>query len=132
MAVHYDETHHLVIDGDDARSGVTGNNVRYVLFASMTGVVLAFTAIAVYFGFDRLQQSFETALATQPSEIMHALAPYAAIIFVGAILGVMLLGIWNLFAGRSEDDSESFMRMRVATQFALVCIIMAMLYVSQT
>ena len=132
MATHYDETHHLVIDGDDARSGVTGHNVRYVLFASMTGVILGFTAIAIYFGFDRLQERFQAAIARHPSEIIQSLAPYAAIVFVGATLGVLLLGIWNFVAGHSEDDSESFMRMRVATQFALICIIMAMLYVSQT
>jgi hypothetical protein len=35
-----------------------------------------------------------------------------------------------LIAGRSEDDSESFMRARVVTQFAPICIIMAMLYFS--
>lgn len=131
MATHYDETHHLVIDGDDARSGVTGHNVRYVLFASMTGVILAFTAIAVYFGFDRLQQSFAVALERNPSEMIRAIAPYGAIIFLGSVLGSVMLGVWNLIAGHSEDDSESFMRMRVVTQFALICIMMAMLYVSR-
>lgn len=132
MATHYDETHHLVIDGDDARSGVTGHNVRYVLFFSMTGVILAFTAIGVYFGFDRLQEGFTAALARNPSEVIRAIAPYGAIIFLGSVLGAVMLGVWNLVAGHSEDDGESFMRMRVATQFALICIMMAMLYVSQT
>ncbi len=132
MATHYDETHHLVIDGDDARSGVTGHNVRYVLFFSMAGVILAFTAIGVYFGFDRLQEGFTAALARNPSEVIRAIAPYGAIIFLGSVLGAVMLGVWNLVAGHSEDDSESFMRRRVTTQFALICIMMAMLYVSQT
>jgi hypothetical protein len=104
--------------------------VRYVLAASMAGVILAFMAIAVYFGFDRLQQSFSAALAKHPSAIIQSLAPYAAIIFLGACVGAALLGVWSLIAGRSEDDSEGFMRLRVVTQFALICIIMAMLYVS--
>ena len=132
MATHYDEQHHLVISGVDARGGVTGHNVRYVLAASMSGVILAFTAIAIYFGFDRLHQSFSAALARHPSEVLQSLAPYAAIIFLGACIGAALLGIWSLIAGRSEDDSEGFMRARVVTQFALICIIMAMLYVSTT
>ena len=104
--------------------------MRYVLAASMSGVILAFTAIAIYFGFDRLQQSFSAALARHPSEIIQSLAPYAAIIFLSACVGAALLGVWSLIAGRSEDDSESFMRARVVTQFALICIIMAMLYFS--
>jgi TRAP-type C4-dicarboxylate transport system permease small subunit len=132
MATHFDETHHLVISTDDARSGVTGHNVRYVLFTSMTGVVLAFTAIAIYFGFNRLNKSLEAALARTPSDVIQSIAPYGAIIFLGACIGAALLGIWNLAAGRSGDDSESFMRARVVTQFALICVIMAMLYVSQT
>jgi len=130
MAAHYDEQHHLVISGVDARGGVTGHNERNVLAASMSGVILAFTAIAIYFGFDRLQQSFSAALARHPSEIIQGLAPHAAIIFLSACVGAGLLGIWSLIAGRSEDDSESFMRARIVTQFALICIIMAMLYIS--
>lgn len=131
MAAHYDKAHHLVISGDEARGGVTGHNVRYVLALSMTGVIAAFAAIAVYMGFDRLQQSLSAALARSPSEIVQSLAPYAAIVFLGAIIGGLLLGVWSLIAGRSADDSESFMRARVVTQFALICVIMALLYISQ-
>ena len=130
MATHYDETHHLIVSDDDARSAVTGHNVRYVLAASMTGVIIAFAAIAVYQGFDRLQQGLSAALARSPSEMVQSLAPYAAIVFLGAVIGGLLLGIWSLVAGRSEDDSESFMRARVVTQFALICVIMALLYMS--
>jgi hypothetical protein len=35
MAAHYDEQHHLVISGVDARGGVTGHNVRYVLASAL-------------------------------------------------------------------------------------------------
>jgi len=130
MAAFYDETHHLVISDDEARGGVTGHNVRYVLAASMTGVVAAFAAIPVYFGFDTIQQNVSAALATHPSEVIRTLAPYGATILLGAIGGGLALGVWNMMAGRSADSSERLMRLRVVTQFALICIAMAMLYLS--
>jgi len=130
MAAFYDETHHLVISDDDARGGVTGQNVRYVLAASMTGVIAAFAAIAVYFGFDTIQQDVSAALAAHPSEVIRTLAPYGATIMFGAIGGGLALGAWNIMAGRSADSSEHLMRLRVVTQFALICIVMAMFYLS--
>lgn len=33
-----------------ARQGATGHNMRYVLGVSMMGVILAFAAVALYFG----------------------------------------------------------------------------------
>jgi hypothetical protein len=35
---------------EEARAGVTGRNVRYVLGWSLGGVILAFLVISVYFG----------------------------------------------------------------------------------
>jgi hypothetical protein len=35
---------------DDARAGVTGHRVRYVLVFGLAGVILAFAALGVYFG----------------------------------------------------------------------------------
>ena len=42
----------------------------------------------------------------------------------------LVLGVWSLMSGHSDNASQSFMRFRVAAQFALICVIMAMLYVS--
>ena len=130
MATHFDEAHRIVISEDDARGGVTGHNVRYVLAYGMTGVIAMFAAIAIYNGFDRLQAKMSAALSHNPSEVVQALAPYAAIVLAGMIGVGLLLGIWNLISGRSDNDSQSFMRFRVAAQFALICVIMSMLYVS--
>jgi hypothetical protein len=36
------ETHHPIVNAVEAREGVTGHNVRYVLVISIAGVVIAF------------------------------------------------------------------------------------------
>lgn len=124
----YDKAHHIVsLTDDEARSGVTGHNVRYVLAFGMTGVVAAFAAIAIYFGFDALQERISAAFSQSPFEMLRALASYAALALVGAIVTGLVLGIWNMVSGRSESGSQTFMRLRVAAQFALICVIMVML-----
>lgn len=130
MTGHLDDTDHIVISGDDARGGVTGHNVRYVLVYGMTGVIAAFALVAIYFGFDRLQANFAAALAQNPSDVLRAFAPNAAIVLAGAIGAGLVLGVWNIISGRSDNDTQSFMRFRVAAQVALVCVIMAISYVS--
>ena len=130
MATHYDEAHNLIISEDDARGGVTGHNVRYVLIYGMTGVIAMFAAIALYSGFDALQEKVSAAFAQNPSDVLRAFAPYAAIVLVGALMAGLLLGVWNMISGRSDNDSQNFMRFRVVAQFALICVIMAIVYVS--
>lgn len=126
--VHYPD--HIEISADDARGGETGHNVRYVLAYGLTGVIAAFGAIAIYFGFDELHNRISAALAQNPSAVAQAFAPYAAILLAGAIALGLLLGFWNILAGRTEDGSQSFMRLRVAGQFVLISVIMAMFWVS--
>lgn len=124
----YDEIHHTTtLTDNEARAGVTGHNVRYVLAFGMAGVIAAFASIAIYFGFDRFQNAFFAALAQSPAEVLRTLLPYAAILLLGAVAGWVFYGTWNLIAGRSENESERFMRLRVATQFGVICIVMALL-----
>lgn len=130
MTAHYDEIHGVVISEDEARGGVTGHNVRYVLAYGMIGVIAMFSAIAIYNGFDRLQSNLSAALSRSPSEVFQTVAPYAAIVLAGAIGVALMLGVWNLLSGRTENGTQSFMRFRVAAQFAMICVIMAILYVS--
>jgi hypothetical protein len=40
----------VVKSTDDARAGVTGHQVRYVLGFGLAGIVLAFLVLGVYFG----------------------------------------------------------------------------------
>lgn len=127
----YDEAHPTVVLSDDeARSGVTGHNVRYVLAFGLTGVIAAFAAIATYFGFDALHERASSALSESPYEVLRAFAGYAAMVLVGALACGLLLGIWNAISGRSKNTSQRLMRIRVAVQFALVCVIVALMYVS--
>lgn len=51
-AVHNDNgpDRQTMISGDDARQGVTGNNVRTILAVSLVGVVVSFVLVALYLG----------------------------------------------------------------------------------
>jgi hypothetical protein len=115
---------------DAVRAGVTGHHVRYVLFFGLAGAILALIGLAIYLGFDQLQQRISDALARGPSAVIQGLAPYAAIIVVAALMAVLLLGVWNVVAGRSENTSQMGMRFRVVAQFVIICAIMAMFYLS--
>jgi hypothetical protein len=46
---HQDELT-VVKSTDDARAGVTGHGVRYVLGLGLAGAVLAFVVLSLYFG----------------------------------------------------------------------------------
>jgi hypothetical protein len=115
---------------DAVRAGVTGHHVRYVLFFGLAGAILAFVGLAIYLGFDRLQQRISEALARDPSTLIRDILPYAAVIVIAAIAAVLLLGLWNIVAGRSENASQMGMRFRVVAQFVIVCAIMAMFYLA--
>ena len=130
MATYVDNENHIVISENDARGGVTGHNVRYVLEYGLTGVIAAFAAIAIYAGYDRLYEKLSVLFSHSLYGGLRALAPYAGLLFVAAIGTGLLLGAWTMIAGRSEDGSQSFMRARVVGQFAIICVIAAMAYFS--
>lgn len=51
MARNDDSEHRPVVSTTEARSGVTGHNVRYVLYFGLAAVIIAFVIIyLVYFG----------------------------------------------------------------------------------
>lgn len=56
---------------------------------------------------------------------------YLGYIAVGAVLAVLLLGLWNMMRGGSASRSQSLMRWRVGLQFAAIIILMLGLYLSQ-
>jgi len=50
MSASHDNEHRTVVSTQQARQGVTGHNVRYVLGFGIVGIVVAFAVIyALYF-----------------------------------------------------------------------------------
>lgn len=124
-----DEADRTLLSGDAARAGVTGHHVRAVLAFGLAGVVAAFAGIAIYFGYDRLAQALSQFLH-DPSALIRNNAAYAFVIALAAIVAVVLLGVWNRVAGKSESASQTGMRIRVVLQFVIICAAMAMLYLT--
>ena len=56
---------------------------------------------------------------------------YLGFIAVGAVLVVLLLGLWNMMRGGSANRSQSLMRWRVGLQFVAIIILMLGLWLSQ-
>jgi hypothetical protein len=115
---------------DDVRAGTTGHNVRYVLIFGLTGTIVAFVGLAIYLGFDQLQHRISDTFARGPGTILQSLLPYTAVVLVAVVGAVLLLGLWNMVAGRSENTSQMGMRIRVVGQFVVVCAIMAIFYLA--
>jgi hypothetical protein len=50
MSASHDDEHRTVVPTQQARQGVTGHNVRYVLGFGLIGVIIVFAVVyAVYF-----------------------------------------------------------------------------------
>ena len=56
---------------------------------------------------------------------------YLIIIAVGAVLAVLLAGLWNMMRGGSPNRSQTLMRWRVILQFAAILLMMAGLWFIQ-
>jgi len=57
-----------------------------------------------------------------------AVFDYLIPIALGAVLVVLLMGLWNMMRGGSSSRSQTLMRWRVGLQFVAVLIIMATFY----
>ena len=55
---------------------------------------------------------------------------YLVPIAIGAVLIVLILGLWNMMRGGSSNTSQKLMRWRVGLQFVAIIIIMAAIWVS--
>jgi hypothetical protein len=56
---------------------------------------------------------------------------YLGYIAVGAVLVVLLAGLWNMFRGGLSSTSQTLMRWRVILQFVAIVILMASLWFAQ-
>lgn len=119
----------VILSGDEARSGVTGHYVRYVLAFGLAGCPVAFLAISLYFGYGTLTQTISSIFAV-PGTLAERLVLYAVPLALAAVATVLLLGLWNMVWGRSASTSQALMRWRVALQFIALCVVMAALFLS--
>ena len=106
----------ILITGNEARAGLHEHRVHYVL---------AFVAIGLYFGYDKLVQTIsQTSLPSDPTTLIS----YAILIALAAVGTVLLLGLWNMVSGGSPNTIQRVMRWRVVLQFIALCLVMAALY----
>ena len=120
----------ITLSEDQARGGVTGHNVRYVLGFGLAGIVTAFAAVAVFKGYDRIAAKISSLLALDPMTVLRAALPLVLVTAAGAVAAILLLGLWTRISGRSDNATQSGMRARVVLQLTLVSAIMAGLYLS--
>jgi hypothetical protein len=59
---------------------------------------------------------------------MQSATNYVTIVAAGAVLVVLLAGLWNMLRGTSPNLSQTLMRWRVALQFLAIVVAMIMLY----
>jgi hypothetical protein len=117
----------IVITGNQARGGLHEHRAHYVLAFGLTGGIIAFVLIGLYFGYDKLTQTISQ--ASIPSDPI-TLVSYAILIAFAAVGTVLLLGMWNVISGGSPNTSQRVMRWRVVLQFIALCLVMAALYLS--
>ena len=92
----------VILSSDEARAGVTGHHVRYVLGFGLAGSLIAFIAIVLYFGRDRLTETIASIFAV-PGTLAERLLLYAIPLALAAVAAVLLLGLWNMVWGRKRE-----------------------------
>ena len=117
----------ISITGNEARAGLHEHRVHYVLAFGLAGGIIAFLAVGLYFGYDKLSQAIsQTSLPSDPTTLIS----YAILIALAAVGIVLLLRLFNLMLGGSLNTSQRVMRWRVVLQFIALCLVMAALYLS--
>lgn len=106
----------VIISEDEVRGGVTGHHVLHVLVFGLTGIIIAFLAIGLYFGYGTLTQTTSTIFAVQGA-LRQRLVFFAVLLALAAVATVLLLGLWKMVWGRSANASQSLIRWRVVLQF---------------
>jgi hypothetical protein len=119
----------VVLSTDEARAGVTGHHVRYVLAFGLLGSLIAFLIIGLYYGFGGLTQEIAELFGGEGT-LARRLVLIAVPLALAAVATVLTLGLWNMVWGRSAITSQALMRWRVALQFIAICLVMAALYLS--
>jgi hypothetical protein len=115
----------ISITGNEARAGLHEHRVHYVLAFGLAGGIIAFLAVGLYFGYDKLTQTIsQMSLPSNPTTLVS----YAILIAFAVIGAVLLHGLWSMVSGGSLNTSQRVMRWRVVLQFIALCLVMAALY----
>ncbi|WP_414675795.1 twin transmembrane helix small protein [Methyloceanibacter sp.] len=117
----------VVLSETNARAGVTGHNVRYVLAFGLAGSIIAFVAIGLYYYYARLVETLGHASARLD---FAKLVSFATPLALGAVAIVLALGLSNMVVRPRPDISQKLMRWRVALQFTALCLVMAAFYLA--
>jgi Hypoxia induced protein conserved region len=113
-----------IISGDEARAGVTGHHVRYVLGFGLAGIVIAFAILGLYFSYSRLTQIIsQTPIKFDLTNVVFLAIPIA----LAAVVAVLVLGLWST---TRPETSQKLMRWRVILQFIALCLVMVAFYLS--
>jgi hypoxia induced protein len=117
----------ISITGNEARAGLHEHRAHYVLAFGLAGGILAFVAVGLYFGYDKLTQTIsQTSLPSDPTTLVFP----AILIALAAVGIVLLLRLFNLMFGGSLNTSQRVMRWRVVLQFIALCLVMTALYLA--
>ena len=101
----------ISISGYEARASIHEHRAHYVLAFGLAGGIVAFVAVGLYFGYDKLTQIISQ--ASLPTDAT-ALAILIALAAVGTVL---LHRLWSIVSGGSLNPSQRVMRWRVLLQF---------------
>jgi vacuolar-type H+-ATPase subunit I/STV1 len=83
----------VVVSETEARAGVTGHHVRYVLAFGLAGSLIAFVVLALYYGYDSLAQAISQKWAALNVTLV---ASYAVLIALAVVSAALLLGFWDM------------------------------------
>jgi Hypoxia induced protein conserved region len=115
----------ISITGNEARAGLHEHRAHYVLAFGLAGGIIAFVAVGLYFGYDKLTQTIsQMSLPSNPTTLVS----YAILIAFAVIGAVLLHGLWSMVSGGSLNTSQRVMRWRVVLQFIALCLVVAALY----
>src|SRR5262245_11811089 len=88
----------ISITGSEGRGGLHEHRAHHVLAFGLAGGIIAFVAVGLYFGYDKLTQTIsQTSLSGAPTTLIS----YAVLVALAVIGIVLLLGLWNMVAGGS-------------------------------
>ena len=96
----------VVLSTDEARAGVTGHHVRYVLAFGLLGSLIAFLIISLYYGFGALTQSLGAMFAGEGT-LAQRLVLVAVPLALLAVATALSLGLGTWFGDGAQSPANA-------------------------